>query len=197
MSTETLGALLEPRRQELHKKYLQGEGLAIGSRGYGTESIEIPNAIHVDLGFPSYDGKTLPFASNSQDFVYSSHVLEHIKYPIHIIPEWFRVLKPGGYLFTVVPHGYLYERARGVVHGSVPGGVRSQWNEDHWRTYTPSILIGDIDVSLQPNTWRLRHCVDNDFQYDYSIPRDQHPGGRYEIECIIQKLVNPPTWEVK
>jgi hypothetical protein len=76
MSTETLGALLEPRRQELHKKYLQGEGLAIGSRGYGTESIEIPNAIHVDLGFPSYDPTYLSTLSTL--FTLSLNGLEYL-----------------------------------------------------------------------------------------------------------------------
>jgi hypothetical protein len=35
--------------------------------------------IGVDIGFPDYDGVTLPFADESVDTVYSSHVLEHIR----------------------------------------------------------------------------------------------------------------------
>lgn len=43
-------------------------------------------------------------ASESYDFVLSSHVLEHIANPIKALKEWTRVLRPGGTLLLVVPH---------------------------------------------------------------------------------------------
>uniref|UniRef100_A0A915EBP8 Methyltransferase type 11 domain-containing protein n=1 Tax=Ditylenchus dipsaci TaxID=166011 RepID=A0A915EBP8_9BILA len=49
-------------------------------------------------------GDKLPFATNSQDFVLSSHVIEHFYDPVKTIKEWLRVVKPGGYVFIVVPH---------------------------------------------------------------------------------------------
>jgi SAM-dependent methyltransferase len=55
--------------------------------------------VHVDAR-----GDELPFADNSQDFVVSSHVLEHFNDPIRAILEWHRVVRPGGFVFMVVPH---------------------------------------------------------------------------------------------
>lgn len=198
MSTETRKALLEPRRKALHQLYLQGQGLSIGPKGYENSSQkEIPNAIDIDLDYPGYDGLILPFADNSQDFVYSSHVLEHIEHVPETLREWFRVIKPGGYLFTVIPHAYLYERASYINHISLGIKNASQWNGDHWHAYTPGSLLGSIDYALKPNSWRLRHCADNDYGYDYSIPKNQHPGGAYEIECVIEKLETVPAWIVE
>src|SRR5712672_2769938 len=60
-------------------KYMSGDCiLDIGYKGYleNTHPI-LPQAIGIDLDFPDYDGKTLPFAAESQDAVFSSHTLEH------------------------------------------------------------------------------------------------------------------------
>lgn len=46
----------------------------------------------------------LPFESESQDFVLSSHVIEHCFDVIGTIKEWFRVVRPGGYIFMIIPH---------------------------------------------------------------------------------------------
>ncbi|KAI1717505.1 acetyltransferase (GNAT) domain-containing protein [Ditylenchus destructor] len=46
----------------------------------------------------------LPFPDESQDFVVSSHVIEHFYDPIGTILEWLRVVRPGGYVFMIVPH---------------------------------------------------------------------------------------------
>ena len=62
----------------------------------------LPGAIGVDVDFPGYDGRILPFASNSQDAVYSSHCLEHIPDYIKAIQEWHRVVRVGGDRKSVV-----------------------------------------------------------------------------------------------
>lgn len=49
------------------------------------------------------EGDDLPFRDNTLDYVLSSHVLEHFFNPIGAILEWFRVLKPGGLIFMIVP----------------------------------------------------------------------------------------------
>lgn len=48
----------------------------------------------------------IPVDTESQDFVYASHVLEHLVDYRKALREWYRVLKPGGKLLLLVPdHG--------------------------------------------------------------------------------------------
>lgn len=162
------------------QKYMMGQGLDIGGRGYLKGVLPIlPTAEIIDLDYPNYDGKTLPFYDNTQDYIYSSHCLEHIDYPVTIIRDWFRVVKPGGYIIIVVPHRDLYEKKQ-----SLP----SRWNADHKTFYTPASLLEQIERSLQPNTYRIRHLQDNDRGHKYDQPVTEHSVGEYEIEAIIQKL---------
>ncbi|KAI1703844.1 methyltransferase domain-containing protein [Ditylenchus destructor] len=46
----------------------------------------------------------LPFPDESQDFVISSHVIEHFYDPIRTIEEWLKVVRPGGYVYIIAPH---------------------------------------------------------------------------------------------
>ena len=55
----------------------------------------------VDIVAP---GDQLPLADNSVDYVISSHVIEHFYDPIKTIKEWLRVVRPGGYVYFIVPH---------------------------------------------------------------------------------------------
>jgi SAM-dependent methyltransferase len=47
-------------------------------------------------------GDELPFADDSHDFVFSSHVVEHFPDPIRALYEWVRVARR--YVVAVVPH---------------------------------------------------------------------------------------------
>ena len=58
-------------------------------------------ALPVDVVSP---GDQLPLEDNSVDFVISSHVIEHFPDPIKALREWYRVVKPGGYLYIIAPH---------------------------------------------------------------------------------------------
>ena len=49
-------------------------------------------------------GDELPLFDESQDFVVTSHVLEHFPDPITTLEEWHRVTRKGGYLFMIIPH---------------------------------------------------------------------------------------------
>ena len=48
------------------------------------------------------------FATGSFDSVFSSHTLEHLEDTAANLREWFRVIKPGGYLVLYLPHKDLY-----------------------------------------------------------------------------------------
>jgi SAM-dependent methyltransferase len=170
-------------------RYLSGAAiLDIGYRGYIDNAIPVvPQAIGVELDYPGYDGRTLPFADHTQDAVFASHCLEHIEDYRNAFREWHRVLKIGGFIVIAVPHKFLYEKRTGLP---------SRWNEDHKRFYTPASLMAEVEASLPPNTYRLRHLIDNDFGYDYTIPPSRHAGGCYEIELVLERIV-PPAWQLE
>ena len=166
--------------------YLGGSAiLDIGFRGYRDDVVPIvPAAIGVELDYPGYDGRTLPFPEGSQDAVFASHCLEHIDDDMNALQDWFRVLRVGGMLVIMVPHKFLYEKRTALP---------SRFNADHKRFYTPASLLESIERALAPNSYRLRHLVDNDRHFDYALPPDRHSGGCYEIELVIEKIA-PPRW---
>jgi len=172
-------------RSGFYEKYLSGSSvLDIGFRGGDPLAKPITlNAIGVELDYPGYDGRTLPFPSESQDAVFSSHCLEHIDDYKYALSEWYRVLKIGGYIIIIVPHQYLYERKP-----TLP----SIFNPDHKRLYTPQSLLREIDESIPLDGYRLRSLRDNDDGFDYGVAPSEHPQGMYEIELVLQKIARPP-----
>ncbi len=62
-----------------------------------------------------YQGEAiaLPFKTNSLGYVASSHVLEHVANPVRALVEWYRVLRPGGLIYLVVPdRRYTWDHPR-------------------------------------------------------------------------------------
>lgn len=55
------------------------------------------------VGETALDLRRLPFDDESLDFVFSSHVLEHIVEDREALAEIYRVLRPGGLAITMVP----------------------------------------------------------------------------------------------
>jgi len=170
------------------RTYLSGSRiLDIGYRGgFGEVAPIVSQAIGIDLGYPGYDGIHLPFADGSQDAIYTSHCLEHMTSLSEVIREWFRVLKVGGYAVVVVPHQYLYERKH-----TLPSK-----HPNHLHFFTPAKLLATFEEALKPNHYRVRHLIDNDLFYDYSLTPATHPVGCYEIELVLEKIA-PPAWELE
>lgn len=161
-------------------KYCKSQGLDIGYSGYQEGTVPIlESAQGIDLNTPDYDGKTLPFPDQSQDYVYSSHVLEHIQDYKQAIKEWHRVTKIGGHIITIVPHRDLYEKKL------IPP---SQFNADHKRFYSPASLLQEFEETLPINSFRVRHMRDNDFGHNYSQPANIHSLWQYEIELVIERI---------
>jgi len=168
-------------------RYLGGDCvLDIGYRGGVSDAVPITeSAIGIDLDFPGYDGLNLPFHDASQDSVFSSHCLEHIADPVLGLREWYRVTKIGGFIVIIVPHQFLYEKKLNLP---------SNWSRDHLRFYTPASLIFEVEVALEPNSYRIRHFCDNDLWFDYTIGPERHSFGCYEIELVLQKI-EAPNWK--
>lgn len=177
-----------------YQKYLSGRGVDIGYKGLGCppgmETV-VPNAEGLDLDTPGYNGLILPYETESLDFVFASHTLEHIPDYVKTLQEWHRVLKIGGHMVLLLPHAFLYERAY-----YIPGPWGSC--DDHKRVYTPSRVLREIEESLRPNSYRVVSLKDNDKGFNYGIGLKVPPdyfGACFEIECVIKKIM-PPKWEV-
>lgn len=147
--------------------------------GAGKGPAVTPWAKIIDLDTPGYDGLHIPFEDESVDAIFSSHCLEHVISPYDTIQEWFSKIKVGGVLFITVPHQFLYEKK---------AILPSNWNGDHKRFYTPAKLLNEIENSLLPNTYRIRHLKDIDDKFNYEIGDSDHSEGCYEIEVIIEKI---------
>jgi SAM-dependent methyltransferase len=110
-------------KSRLALNYLQGlAGLEIGGSahnpfGLNTKNVDFTGDVdtvfkraEVDLcgEFSPVDivapGDDLPVPDESQDFVISSHVIEHFFDPIKALQEWMRVVRPGGCVFVIAPH---------------------------------------------------------------------------------------------
>lgn len=170
------------------KRFMSGNGLDIGFRGYEKDIVPIlETSIGIETDYPNYNGKILPFNNESQSFVYSSHVLEHIADFKQVIKDWYRVTKVNGHIITVVPHQFLYEKK---------ANLPSNWNRDHKRFYTPASLLKEFEESLEPNTYRVRLLEDGDNNFNYNLGPNEHSDGQYEITLVIQKITKP-IWELK
>jgi len=105
----------------LEKSILVGTGIDIGC---GPDPVT-SSARRFDLG----DGDAnvvSQYVKEQFDFVYSSHCLEHMHDPRTTILDWWKLVKPGGHLFIVVPDEDLYEQ----------GVFPSRFNDDHKATFT-------------------------------------------------------------
>jgi len=188
VGTESKGSYLEKINNGFFDKYMQDKGLDIGFAGYKQGCLPIlEGAIGIDKDYPGYDGINLPFLSETQHYIYSSHCLEHIDNYKLAIMEWYRVLKFNGYMIIIVPHQYAYEK-----RVSLP----SRFNGDHKRFYSPAKLLNEIEESLEPNSYRIESLRDNVNSDLKNFPPSKHSNAPYEIELVIKKILKP-TWELE
>ncbi len=182
-----LGNSVMVGRYQVSKSYMSGDVIVdVGYRGEAADAVPVlPQAIGVDVNFPGYDGRSLPFPDNSVDTLYSSHVLEHVDDYRSVICDWHRVVKVGGFIVCIVPHQFLHEMKKELP----------STNPDHKRFYTPASLLREFEDSLEPNTYRVRHLYDNDRDYQYELGPEKPNPGRSEIELVVQKIERP-LWDL-
>src|ERR1700733_7205063 len=85
-------------RGDFHR-YLKGKGIDIGA---GDDPLQSPFGNVIPWDLPQGDAQYLEgIATNSLDFVYSSHCLEHMLDPRIAISNWGRVLNQKGVLNVV------------------------------------------------------------------------------------------------
>lgn len=197
---ETSKAFARRQRDGFFEKYCVGKGIDIGVGRLNCAAIDAvtPNALpwDIDNGDATY---LTGIQDDDFDWVYSSHTLEHLNNPVLALMNWWRILRPNGYMTVFVPHRDLYERRRllpsrwadGESWESAAGcGHKFYLLPDRCEAPHTLSLLGlmrcaDILGSEDANLVYMRVC---DEGYDYSRSESEHPGpGEYSIETVLHK----------
>ena len=131
--------------------------IGCGTRFYGDDWLhnDIVEHSHVDHIGPAH---MLPqIESNSMDLVYASHVLEYYSWEEAkslVLPEWKRILKPGGTLRIAVPNFYILTKwyqmkydlgaIIGPLFGQMLGDTDYIFHKCTYDSYTLGELLGDV-----------------------------------------------------
>src|SRR5690606_14103760 len=110
----------------------------------------------------------LPFANNTFDLVFASHVLEHITNLDDMLGETSRVLKPKGKLQVSLPYA---------------GSLRAFQDPTHVRFFTLKTFEYFISEGSSVGTWYMP-------QYFRRITRRQLTFGNNPLSTIMALLVN-------
>lgn len=160
--------------------YLRGKGLDLGAGVFKV----LPHVIAVDNGDHEVFGHQIKpdvrvdsaedlslFASASMDFVFSSHLLEHIIDYKAALKEWWRVIKQGGCLALYLPHKEFYPNI-----GTLGA------NATHVHDFMPADII---DAMNELSGWDLEECQDRNDDKEYSmllVFRKIH-GSKHTYKC--------------
>jgi SAM-dependent methyltransferase len=185
---ETFKARERRIRDGFFDKYCVGKGIDIGC----FDDPLLPDIERWDLRIdPNMDAQYMrDVPDESYDFVYSSHCLEDLPNPSKGLFNWWRILKPGGYLTVMVPHRDLFERR---ITLPSPGNSDHKWYflMDHDE---PPVTLGLIPL-ITKTLFRydieyVKKCSDG-----YGYNKISHEDGtysliaygEYSIEAVIRK----------
>ena len=185
------------KESALAHKLLDGlEGLEIGgsahnSFGLKTRNVDNTNeltcfkqeeiklcgtSLPVDIVSP---GDHLPLEDNSVDFVVSSHVIEHFPDPIKALREWYRVVKPGGYLYIIAPHKErTFDKER-------PRTTLAELIERHETGKQPEILNEHCSVWITEDFVELIHWLGWNILHVQDI--DDKVGNGFTVVVGVEK----------
>ena len=145
--------------------YLRGKGLDIGAGDFKVlpHVISVDNMNHEQFGFQikpdilcDCTNMSL-FTSQSMDFVYSSHTLEHIEDYKSTLNEWWRLVKFDGYLILYLPHKEFY-----------PNIGTEGCNPDHKHDFLPADIISAME-SVTGGKFDIVECQERNEDEEYSM----------------------------
>jgi ADP-heptose:LPS heptosyltransferase/predicted SAM-dependent methyltransferase len=147
--------------------YTAGRGLDLGCGQFKAfdHFIGVDNGHHwgakgVDVMVDTCEKLSI-FADSSMDFVFSSHLLEHIEDTEAALKEWMRVIKNDGYLILYLPHKDYY-----------PNVGQEGANPDHKHDFLPEDII--------------RHMKKNG-AWDLVVNEERNEGNEYSFFQVYKK----------
>lgn len=167
-------------------KYCQGDGIDIGA---GPDPLVLPPDVKgtvkvFDQDFGDGDATYMHgVADASYDFVHSSHCLEHLMFPAVGLKNWWRILKPGGYLLVNVPHRDLYEKKH-TLPSNWNGDHKTFWLRDH---FDPPCTFGLVPLVAQELPEAELIYAATVTQGLVATRPDEHSIGEYSIEAVWRK----------
>jgi SAM-dependent methyltransferase len=162
LTKQVIGLISKNNLLQKNSKVLDvgcGQGVALElfkREGFSTVGITL-NSVDVSVckqkGYEVYemDQSFLDFEDEEFDFIWCRHCLEHSIFPYFTLSGFFRVLKPGGYLYVEVPAlDTVCNHQTNKNHYSILG--KSMWVELIERTGFKIVNFVDIPVELQIGT---------------------------------------------
>jgi SAM-dependent methyltransferase len=128
---------------EIGPRYRLAVGIDIVANSWGpsggTAAGWRPVLSNLDVG--------IPLASDIADAVHANQLIEHVRNPLKLIHEVYRVLRVGGVFVVTTPNvRYLKHAFRLIVRGQGPMTstarlrTRDTWDDGHLHYFTPSDL---------------------------------------------------------
>ena len=168
---ETFKLFYYREKERHHKKYMQGEGIDIGS---GNDLLYSPYAKTIPFDYEDGDANYMEkYNDNTFDFVYSSHCLEHMINVETALHNWCRIIKPNGYLYMIVPDWTHYEKELWP----------SRFNPDHKHTFSTTVTKQELNrnnhfhskLDLEPILEKNNMITELNFlqlyDYDHNLPK--------------------------
>jgi len=167
-------------------EYTRGKGLDLGCG----PNKAFPHFVGVDSGKDSElfglemtpdvvvpDASDLSqFETHSQDFVFSSHLLEHLEDYAAALKEWWRVIRPGGHLVLYLPHKDLYPRIGQPganidhKHDFEPADIKAaMYDIPGWTLIVNEVRAGGDEYSFL-QVWQKRH---DEKQINFAMMNDK------------------------
>ena len=150
--------------------YLSGRVLDIGA---GNDPV-VPHAEIFDQSHGDAN-HILDYLEQEQfDCVHSSHCLEHMFNPVSALSQWWSLVKPGGYMITIVPHEDLYEQYNWppIFNEDHKASFRVGGNSS-WSPVSVDILAAC--QALQKSEILHQEVWDNNYDYDLLFPKSGTP----------------------
>lgn len=163
----------------------------------------LPGYVNIDIKGRTADVladiRKLPYEDASVDEIYTSHVLEHFGRHefLGVLREWYRVLKPGSYIYIAVPNiesAIDYYNKTGNIHalyGQFWGGQRDE-HDYHKFGYTFSTLsdylkkVGFVEPELY-NTFEYLPPGFDDYSKSY-LPHMDFNGHHLSLNIRARAL---------